>query len=101
MPKSRYILTKKVVSDLSAIWNFSYDQWSEKQADLYYNQLLQHCNVLAEKPDSGKSYAGVMKSLRGSRLNKHIIFYSSLGAGQIEIVRILHQRMDLENRLKE
>ena len=34
-----YHLTNKAVADLSAIWNYTYDYWSEKQADNYYNML--------------------------------------------------------------
>lgn len=34
-------------------------------------------------------------------VGKHIIFYRTTTGSAIEVVRILHQRMDLPNRLKE
>ncbi len=34
---ANYILTNKAVDDLSSIWNYTFDFWSEQQADIYYN----------------------------------------------------------------
>ncbi len=33
---AKYTLTNKAVKDLSEIWNYTFDQWSERQADFYY-----------------------------------------------------------------
>ena len=35
---ANYSLTKKAVQDLKQIWNYTYDNWSESQADKYVNQ---------------------------------------------------------------
>ena len=37
---AKYLLTNKAVEDLADIWNYTFDVWSEKQADAYYNMLL-------------------------------------------------------------
>ena len=39
---AKYILTNRAVDDLSEIWTYTYDVWSEKQADKYYNMLLEY-----------------------------------------------------------
>jgi len=52
----RYKITNKAVEDLSAIWNYTYEVWSEKQADKYYYDLLEFCNELADNPSRGKMY---------------------------------------------
>lgn len=31
-----YVLTNKAVEDLSSIWNYTAEEWSEVQADRYY-----------------------------------------------------------------
>jgi toxin ParE1/3/4 len=49
----------------------------------------------------GKKYVEVDQNMYGFRSGKHIIFYRSLSENEIEIVRILHSRMDLENRIQE
>jgi len=98
---ANYILTNKAVDDLSDIWNYTYDVWSEKQADKYYNMLLEFWKELANKPSLGKSYNEVGNDIFGFKAIHHIIFYKSLEKGQIQIVRILHNRMDLKSRIEE
>lgn len=63
---TKYNLTNKAVEDLSEIWNYTFDYWSERQADIYYRMLLENCREIANKP---------------------------------EITRILHEQMDLKNRI--
>ncbi len=96
-----YKLTNKAVEDLNAIWDYTFNQWSEKQADSYYDMLLDNCQEIANNPDFGKNYDGITTDLFGLKANRHIIFYRILGNQQVEITRILHERMDLKNRITE
>lgn len=98
---SKYRLTKKALQDLSEIWNYTYDVWSELQADKYYRQLLEWCQKLAEKPQIGRNYDNILEKLRGFKVNRHIIFYRITENDEIEIARILHEKMDLKNRIRE
>jgi len=36
----KYKLSNKAVDDLTQIWNYTFNKWSEKQADKYYNMLF-------------------------------------------------------------
>lgn len=98
---TNYILTKKAVADLSEIWEYTFEVWSEKQADKYYFQLLSFCDELAADPNLGKSYAEVDKDIFGFKASHHIIFYTKLKKNQILIVRFLHNRMDLKSRIQD
>lgn len=51
---AKYLLTNKAVEDLSAIWDYTYETWSEKQADKYYQLLMDACTRIAEKPAIGR-----------------------------------------------
>lgn len=99
MPK--FHLTNKAVEDLSDIWEYTYGEWSEKQADIYYEFLLSTCQELANKPNLGKNYSEVELNLLGYLANRHIIFYQTISETEIEIIRILHGSMDLKNRIAE
>ncbi len=99
MPKFK--LTIKAVEDLTNIWDYTFDKWSEKQADKYYEMLLENCKNIADDPKIGKKYESVKNELFGLKVNRHIIFYRQLDNKQIEIIRILHGRMDLENRIND
>ena len=74
MAKIRF--SSKAVEDLTSIWNYTYRTWSERQADEYYNMLVSSCKkVVSSAFRLAKSY------------------------GDIHIVRILHERMDVKRHL--
>ncbi|MCF7559292.1 type II toxin-antitoxin system RelE/ParE family toxin [Sabulilitoribacter multivorans] len=98
---AEYKLTNKAVEDLSKIWDYTFEVWSEKQADKYYDELISNCQEIAENPETGKFYKGISKQLLGINVNRHIIFYRTLNENYVEITRILHERMDLKKRISE
>jgi len=99
---AKYHLTNKAVEDLSNIWEYTVDTWSERQADDYYNMLIASFQKITENPRLfGLKYEEIAEGLHGYRANKHIIFYRILADGDILVIRILHQRMDLKRRMLE
>ena len=98
---AKYELTNKAVEDLTGIWEYTIEKWSEQQADRYFNLLLDSCQDIANNPELGKNYDGITKDLYGLKTNRHIVFYRKRINQPIEITRILHERMDLINRLSE
>ncbi|MBK7432883.1 MAG: type II toxin-antitoxin system RelE/ParE family toxin [Chitinophagaceae bacterium] len=96
-----YTLTNKAVDDLSKIWDYTFEVWSESQADKYYMMLLDSCQDLADTKISGKHYPEISDEIFGFRSGQHIIFYRKLKNSRIEVARILHSRMDLKNRIQE
>ncbi|OCB74783.1 plasmid stabilization protein [Flavobacterium piscis] len=95
---AKYYLTNKAVDDLATIWDYTYDEWSESQADKYYLLLLNSCQEIAENPSLGKKYDNVTEKLLGFKSNQHIIFYQIISNKEVEIIRILHVRMDLKSK---
>lgn len=96
-----YKLTNKAVEDLTDIWNYTFEQWSEKQADKYYRMLIDNFDWIVRNTGLGKSYSAVMDNILGFKVGRHIIFYRVLHDNKIEIIRILHEQMDLKNRISE
>ena len=98
---AKYILSKKAIEDLSNIWDYTYDTWSEKQADKYYRMILENCDTISKNPKLGKEYEEIVKDLEGFRAGRHILFYRKQDMNAIQIIRILHEQMDLKNRINE
>ena len=98
---AEYVLSNNAVDDISKIWDYTYEVWSENQADKYYFELLSDCQELAENHTFGKNYNEVEKDLFGYQSGRHLIFYRILNAAKIEVIRILHARMDFKNRIQE
>lgn len=96
-----YFLTKKAIADLSLIWDYTFDTWSEKQADKYYRSLIYACESVSENPEIGRQYDNVFPTMLGFKVNKHIVFYQRNRKGSIDILRILHESMDLKSRIIE
>ena len=71
----RYELTKKAVEDLTNIWNYTYENWSENQADKYYLLLIESFKEIASKPNIGKSFSDIFEGLRGLRVGRHIVSF--------------------------
>lgn len=97
---AKYELSNSAVADLSNIWDYTFEAWSEKQADKYYKVLIETCDKIAQAPDIGKTYDAIGNGILGFRINRHIIFYR-IAAKQIIILRILHQQMDLKSRVSD
>ena len=93
-----YHLTNKDIQDLEDIWNYTIDEWSENQADKYYFSLINSFNTIINNPKIGKNYNQIKSNLLGYLHNQHIIFYTILPNNDIEIIRILHGRMDLDSK---
>ena len=98
---ARYFFTNKAVEDLSKIYEYTYEFWSENQADKYYSEIIDYCEIISENPNIGKNYKEIDLEIFGFLANKHIIFYRILNLQEIEIERILGAEMDLKNRIKE
>ena len=98
---TKVILRQEAIDDLNSIWDYTFEEWSEKQADKYYATVKMACNGIGDIPDIGKEYYGINNNLLGLKSGKHIIFYQQVSNNRIEIIRILHERMDLKNRISE
>ena len=95
---NKYRLTNKAVDDLTVIWHYTKENWSENQADKYYKSLTSVFQGIADNPEIGKNYPTIMNGLLGLKKERHIIFYRMISKSSIEIIRILHERMDLKDR---
>lgn len=99
---AEFHFTNKAVEDLTNIWNNTAEEWTEEQADEYYRMLIASCQKVADNPILfGRKYDVIADELYGFKVNKYILFYQIMENGDIEIIRILHERMDLRIRLGE
>jgi len=98
---AKVALRQEAIDDLNRIWEYTFEKWSEKQADKYYAAVKMTCHGIGDHPDIGKEYPEISKNLLGLKSGKHIIFYRLMPNGGVEIIRILHERMDLKNRINE
>ena len=98
----KYQISVKAGQDIENIWLFTKETWSIVQADKYYSLIYNEVEKLAENPLSGRDCSHIRENYRCSKVKSHYIFYKyQKNEKGIEIIRVLHQNMDIENRLKE
>ncbi len=86
--------------DLEGIWLYTVEHWSVEQADRYINLILDGFDHVLHDPSAGKNFGHVREGYFGLKVGSHLIFYRhDRPANTIEIIRVLHGRMDLEERL--
>lgn len=100
MSKKNYRISEKAIQDLNTIWVYTLHKWSKEQADRYYQLILNEIEFIAHHPMAGKSIDSIRKNYRVVSVKSHLIFYRSVENNAVEIVRILHQRMDVKKHLK-
>jgi toxin ParE1/3/4 len=96
---AKYQFTKRALNDLIEIWDYTAKEWSENQAEKYYNLIIASCVDLAGNPNLGKSYEILLLDVLGYKCGEHIIFYRETSQNEIEIERVLHGMMDLKSKL--
>jgi toxin ParE1/3/4 len=97
----RFIISEKANEDIEKIWLYTYENWSIEQADRYYNLIMDEIEFIAENFESGKSVDYIKKGYRATLVKSHIVFYKKSRRNVVEIIRVLHQKMDIENRIDE
>ncbi|MEP7453226.1 type II toxin-antitoxin system RelE/ParE family toxin [Phyllobacterium sp. SB3] len=92
-----YKLSPLAENDLENIWLYTFENWSAKQADTYHITIIESFSALAKARRTGCPVdirEGYFKHAVGS----HVIYYKLLDA-EIAIIRVLHQRMDVNRHL--
>ena len=100
MSKNKYRISQQAIEDLDKIWIYTLNKWSKEQADRYYDVIMAEIDFIADNYLIGKSAEQTQKNYRVTKVKSHLIFYRKVENEIVEIVRILHQRMDIKKRLK-
>jgi toxin ParE1/3/4 len=90
-------LTPLAEADLEDIWRYTSEHWSLEQANHYHNDLVATMQALTRGDISGHICSvrdGYLQYAAGS----HILFYRETPR-TLDVVRVLHQRMDINRHL--
>ena len=90
---SRYRLTPAAQRDLSSIWDLTEERWDVRQAETYVNEIRAAIERIADDPGRGRPCDDIREGYRRSNIGSQLVFYVE-SAGSIDLIRVLHQRMD-------
>ena len=93
-------ISSEALSDLEKIWVYTGKKWSKEQADRYYSLLIEEIEFLRSNYYAGKSAESIRPGYRVSFVKSHIIFYKIIDDQKLEIIRLLHQSVNIDKWLK-
>lgn len=94
----KLILRPVAAADIDQIFDYTAERWNFLQAVNYTNAILETCHNLADGHLNGRDAGDIRPGFRRQTCRSHVIFYRLL-PNNLEVVRILHQRMDFDSRL--
>lgn len=95
---SRVVLSPRAVADLEEIWDYTEARWGLPQAEAYLRQLRGAIEAVAAAPSIARACDEIRPGYRKFPVGSHVLFVRPTGEG-IDVVRILHRRMDVDRQL--
>lgn len=89
-----YRLSPAAEADLDDIWIYTVRKWSADQGDSYISSLFDAFAKLGQNPGMGRRVDTLMAGYRQFRCGHHLIFYVEAHEGKIEVIRVLHEKVD-------
>ena len=93
------LFQRKSCCGFNDIWIYTAENWSFEQANRYYNLIVDEIENIIENFETAKDFGTIRKNYQYSKVKSHLVFCKIDNNNKIEIVRILHEKMDLTNKL--
>lgn len=96
---SGFLLSPAARADIESIWSHTVGRWGAGQAEQYLRLIQAACEELAQGTRLSRPADHVRPGYHRAEVGSHILFFRRGEAGGIDIIRILHQRMDIDRHL--
>lgn len=94
-----YTLRPRARADLRSIAQYSIEQWGKERARSYVEAINQRLEVLAAGTVPDRSADHIKSGYLRSAVGRHMIYFRRSGDGAMDVIRILHQSMDVTKQL--
>lgn len=94
-----YFLSPAAQADVAEIWSYTFENWGAAQADRYVSGSRDACAGMAAAPGRGRAVDDIRPGYRKLPVGSHILCYRITDSGVVDVIRILHRRMEAEARL--
>jgi toxin ParE1/3/4 len=95
---AHFSLRPRAIADLEDIWDYSTETWGTVQAERYLRLINDSFRKIADNPGIGRPCDAIREGYRKRSVGRHVIFYRTAEGG-VDVVRILHERMDMDRHL--
>jgi toxin ParE1/3/4 len=95
---TRLVVSKAALGDLKIIARYTEREWGQARKTRYLAILRERFAALLKHPQLGMLREDLAAGYRSLPAGRHVIFYR-LTNGDIVVLRVLHQRMDVKLHL--
>lgn len=96
----KLVVTRAARADLEGIARYTEEQWGAARKRRYLNALRDRFGQIRRNPGLGTLRDDIRPGYRSVVSGRHVVFYRET-KDRIEIVRVLHERMDMHQHLTE
>lgn len=93
---NRYVLSPAARADLEEIWDYTCWRWDDDQAEEYVREIQRAIERVVDNPMIGRACDELRPRYRKHAVGSHTLYYRIVSGDVINVVRILHQRMDVD-----
>lgn len=97
---AEFRLTELAQCDLDGVGVYTLEQWGMEQAEKYLRDLDTSFHKLALSSATDRMREEIRTGLLSLHCNHHVIFFRRDAKGNVEVLRILHERMDFPRHLE-
>jgi toxin ParE1/3/4 len=94
---TRIRLSPAARRDIAEIWLYTADRWGADQADRYVRQIELDLMAAAD----GLPLARALDRYWRMKSGHHVCVFRKLPAARIDVLRILHERMDVPSHIDD
>lgn len=95
---NRYVLSPAARADLEQTWDYTCQRWDDDQAEEHVREIQRAIERVVDNPMIGRACDELRPGYRKHAVGSHTLYYRIVG-DVIDVVRILHQRMDVDRHL--
>jgi toxin ParE1/3/4 len=96
---TRFRISAAADADLRKIAAYTDQQWGRRQRDTYIRELFDAFESLSESPEIAQKIDAIREGYKKFPQGSHVIYFRESDTHKIEIVRVLHKRMDADSHI--
>jgi len=93
------LFSPAALDDLDGIYDYTFETWGLDQAEYYVRELHETCHDLASGNIKGRNVDFIRRGYFKKPYESHFVFYKYPNPKTLEVIRILHQQMNIEAHL--
>ena len=95
----QYVFSNKAENDLIEIYHYGFLNYGEIKTEQYMTGIKEKCQFIANTPYINPSHSEFNPPVRLHHHKKHLIVYITK-TNHIFIVRVLHEKMNIQSHLE-